>query len=127
MSIIGGGAAVYTMGSKMYDATNNMANRPMGNNILDNPDMAAAAQQGQINGLNDMGNVGGAGAELVHRNPISSAIDKIQWVVDKINSIISDTSAPKDGSTVTGSGGYTVGGLPGRLVVPAAPYAGSQH
>jgi hypothetical protein len=42
-----------------------------------------------------------------------------RWDYDTISGII---SAMFGGGISSGSGGYTVGGLPGRSVVPAAPY-----
>lgn len=46
-----------------------------------------------------------------------------RWDYDTISGII---SAMFGGGLSDGSGGYTVGGLPGRSVAPVAPYAGSQ-
>ncbi|MBC7993756.1 MAG: RHS repeat protein, partial [Rhizobacter sp.] len=46
-----------------------------------------------------------------------------RWDYDTISGII---SAMFGGGISDGSGGYTVGGLPGKSVAPVAPYAGSQ-
>ena len=97
IGIIGSGVLLYHYGSAVSDAMNNVINRPGGSDILNNPNTAAAAQQGQINAIGDIGKVGGAGVDVVYDNPITTIINTSSSIWNSI------APAPAPGSPSSSS------------------------